>query len=174
MSKQIQKKSDMESLWDNFVQYGYLVRKTNTDGLKAWLVVKKHFPKIDFEWSNDCVEFYDTLRAANVMGDDDDEKNELWEPHHFLIQHGRIVKKNPEPNLQRLLQIAYNQGQFNAELEKDPNHYSEEMLKIYTDLKMSELSTYVDTKQQKMINKKLDKSMFNELFEKILKTFSEK
>lgn len=136
----------IQTLWNAVDAYGFSVRRQKKiSGLEAWNKIKSAIPVINIQWSETSKSIYEQLRRLGVTGDDDDEKNPSWEHHHFLIQHGRIVKNN-EGSLLRLLQIAYNTGQYRAaKCEKDAqNHYTELMLETYIIGDFGNPCTYTD------------------------------
>lgn len=56
------------------------------------------------------------LKIFGEEGDEEDKalEHDIWEQYHFFLQLIRIPKNNPEINLIRLLQIAYNLGQLSV------------------------------------------------------------
>src|ERR1700722_19462110 len=114
--KQTQNQPIIVTLWFLFLHYGEHVRSNKIDGLEAWNKIKKitekYINKTNFKWTTIAWSIYQILKTLGVTGDDDDIKDETWEPNHFLLQLGRIVKNNiNNPEIIRLLQIAYNLGQ---------------------------------------------------------------
>jgi len=150
------------NLWESIIKYGYRTRISNLNGLKRWNQVKEIFPDYKIEWKNNTDKIYNDLINLGVVSTETSENSGLshteWERHHYLLQHGRIIAKNPEGSLLRLLQIGYNIGQFKAENERKP--YNDKLLKYYNDNNLDDISTYIkikiDNKVKKPINSKLD------------------
>ena len=150
------------NLWESIIKYGYRTRISNLNGLKRWNQVKEIFPDYKIEWKNNTDKIYNDLINLGVVSTETSENSGLshteWERHHYLLQHGRIIAKNPEGSLLRLLQIGYNIGQFKAENERKP--YNDKLLKYYNDNNLDNISTYIkikiDNKVKKPINSKLD------------------
>jgi hypothetical protein len=133
-------------LWEITIRHGYNTRKFNKDGLISWNTYKTLIPDFPIVWKDSSKAIYGDLIGLSVIPEDFDEKfgmtKEEWERHHYLIQHGRIINKNPEGKLVRLLQIAYNNGQFLVELEK--RMYPEEQLRYYALNNLNKVTTYID------------------------------
>ena len=138
--------SSIRELWDIVSEYGYNVRQKNINGLDAWNKIKPLLKSVKYslDWKNN---FYDDLLMVGVRDvDKEDMPYNEWQKHHFLIQHGRIVKRNP-PSIMRLMQIAFNSGQFRA--VRDSPIYTQEMLDFYDDNKLSDVETYIDISSKK-------------------------
>lgn len=131
-------------LWEKTIKYGYQTNTERRPGLEAWNRIKNSVPQYSLSWTENSKTIYENLRLMGVTGDDFDEKNESWEAHHFLIQHGRIVKNN-DGSLMRLLQIAFNAGQLQAVRERS-QLYSEEMLRFYDENRLNRVDMFVDLK----------------------------
>jgi hypothetical protein len=133
----------LNNLWDVLINYGYETRIKNKDGLDRWNFVKKLFPDFKIEWTNFSKTIYQDLLDLGVIEDEAGSglSHEDWERHHYLLQHGRIIHNNPEGSLVRLMQIAYNIGQFRAEQEKKV--YPVKQLTYYRSHKLEKLNTYI-------------------------------
>jgi len=136
----------LKLLWTEMIQYGYNVRSKGKDGLVAWTNIKVFIPGLKITWTEHSKTIYESLLAFGVSPTDETYEasgmtKEEWDRDHFLIQHGRIIKNNLDGTLVRLMQIAYNAGQFRAEREK--NSYNPIKLKYYDDNKLDELETYI-------------------------------
>jgi len=133
-------------LWEAYLNYGYLIRKNDQDGLAAWNKLKDSFPSFDLVWIEKSNLYLQQLIELGVSNEENPEKAGMtvleWERNHFLIQHGRIINQNKEGSIRRLLQIAYNAGQFRAELEK--NIYPCEQLKYYIVNDLSKVTSYIN------------------------------
>lgn len=133
-------------LWEEIINYGYEIRKNNKDGKVGWDTIKVLIPDLKITWLDKPKNFHDKLVELGVNKSETPEEAVMskaqWERHHYLLQHGRIVKNNEDGNLQRLLQIAYNAGQFKAELEKET--YPVEQLKYYIINELNKVTTYIE------------------------------
>jgi len=135
-------------LWEEFIQYGYNIRLKAKDGKLAWDSVKVLIPDLKIEWIEKSKTFYTMLGSLGVNLSESPEEAKMskdkWERHHYLLQHGRIVHTNPneKATLVRLLQIAYNIGQFKRELEKEL--YTPEQLKFYINNDLNKVTTYIE------------------------------
>jgi len=138
--------SFIEKLWKIMINYGYDVRINKKDGLERWNFVKPLFPPFSLNWKESSKKIYNDLVELGVNNSETSEESGLshveWERNHYLLQHGRIIYKNPEGSLVRLMQIAYNIGQFRAEQEK--KSYSVKQLTYYRTHKLDLLNTYID------------------------------
>jgi hypothetical protein len=147
----------MENLFNKVIWYGYKVRKNKLDGLEHWNKLKNCVKEnnidinIDGNWEitvnntegdeldniNDIYDFFhDDL---GMRGEEDDEKNEDWEKYHFFLQLARIPKKN-KLDLIRLLQVAYNIGQYNC--DKEEEKYDENAMMIFNENNLGKLVSY--------------------------------
>jgi hypothetical protein len=119
----------IEKLWDLVRNYGIIVREQNLNGLESWQKLKKIFEKNNkkCEWLPEAISRYDEMQKKfNIDGNDQDIEKERvgeekieWEKVHFFFQHARIpFKTQSEASLLKLMQIAYNAGQFEAENKK--------------------------------------------------------
>jgi hypothetical protein len=142
------------NLWNSTIKYGYRTRISNLNGLKRWNLIKEIFPSYSIEWKNKADKIYNDLIKLGVVSTETSENSGLskteWERHHFLLQHGKIVAKNPDGTLIRLLQIGFNIGQFKAENEKKP--YIDKLLKYYNDNALDNIRSYIEIN----INNKID------------------
>lgn len=132
-------------LWEEIILFGYKIRKDNKNGKAGWDAIKVLIPDMSVSWLEDSKSFYDKLAALKVNTAETFEEagmsREEWERHHFLIQHGRIINKNPEGSLVRLLQIAYNIGQFKRESEN--KMYSAEQMRFYIENELNKVTSYI-------------------------------
>ncbi len=132
--------------WDLIIEYGYNIRKNGKDGLKGWELLKSIIPNTPIKWSEKSRNFYDEFGKLGVNQSESSEEagmtKDNWERHHYILQHGRIIYKNPEGDLRRLGQIAYNAGQFRRELEKEI--YPEEQMRYYIINELNKVTTYID------------------------------
>jgi hypothetical protein len=151
----------INGLWDLFAKYGYEVRYKKKKGNDAWSAVKPLLSSIDNNckfaaWEEKSLTYYDILKGkfglfgdtridANGIETNDSVDPLLWEPQHFMLQHGRICKNN-SPSLMRLLQIAYNSGQLRAERQLKGNKaFTDEQILFYDnpDNGMTDIKSYI-------------------------------
>ena len=134
---------NLRRLFDIMKKYGINTRKNNpTKGLENWNKIKTTLPSIQIQWLPHVKEMYRYMKE--ILGIIEDEKDALnhtqWEYHHFFLQHVRIPTLNFNQGLlMRLMQIAYNAGQYSA----CTDHYSAELKKYYIDNKLDCLKTYI-------------------------------
>lgn len=152
----------IRELWQDFIQYGYTTRSTQSCGFTAWTIAKKHIVAIDTpfsSWNNLSIDIFPVLKNnLKLFGDtimvdgvetNDHSDHTIWEPHHFLLQHGRIVAKNT-PTIQRLLQIAYNAGQLYA--MRAINAYTDGHMAFYDDTELNHVDTYISQADHNTLN----------------------
>ena len=132
----------LNELWNIIINYGYETRVKAKDGLERWNVIKKLFPEFALTWKDSSKKIYQDLLDLGVIEEETRLSHEEWERHHYLLQHGRIIKYNPEGSLVRLMQIAYNVGQFKAEQEK--KNYPVKQLTYYKKNNLDNLTTYIE------------------------------
>jgi hypothetical protein len=160
-------------LWNDFIKYGNHVRRNRLKGNVAWELVKNELKKIDFRfgsWGSVSVQYYDAMKKLKLYGDtsidqvsgqevNDSQDQKLWEADHFMLQHGRIVHNN-KPSLLRLLQVAFNIGQLEIELERNPDLYTPDQLKYYTDETndTKNIRSYISDEDIKLLQQSLNQS----------------
>ena len=131
---------ELERLFSRVIEYGKYVRQTGIDGLAAWKNIKNDF-SLDIKLEDWVQErkMYPTLEVISglenifnyvhdelkMYGDDDDEQKysiskHEWQVNHFLLQLARIPK-NSKIDLVRLMQVAYNIGQYYSSHEEYSN-----------------------------------------------------
>jgi len=155
---------DINNIWDSVIEYGYDIRKMsiNTNkgldfGQPAWGLLKNKFDKYIFKINDIPNEKINCILEDNGFTyNKNDDKTEIEnitintinlnndiEHEHFFIQHYRIpILENRELSVKKLMQIAYNIGQFRAEQER--KSYPVKQLTYYRDNKLDSLSTYID------------------------------
>lgn len=133
--------SAVEKIWKSVQNYGYKVRKSKLDGLVSWKKIKSILENYNMPiiWYKNALDRYQEMTKTKFQLKDEEKdsswtenKQKQWELEHFFIQHSRIPHNNPDkPNSDfiRLMQIAYNAGQFKAEREQ--NSYPQEFLDYY-------------------------------------------
>lgn len=158
----------IDQLWEITMKYGFNVRNNNLNGLEYWNKLKNILVQynIELEWIPEAISRYNYMidefnikdiemndELKDIMSKDIDTKKLLWEQTHFFLQHSRIPKNNEKScNLIRLMQIAYNAGQFYAERKK--NAYSQKITNWYD---LSHLRTYISYVTPKSIQIANDK-----------------
>lgn len=147
-------RSPIEQVFCNGYSCGFKTRGCGYNGLIEWknLCATYSSEVLDtpVEWTDEVKTFYDIFRDLDVTGDDSDlgsdhnhPDHKKWENHHFLIQAGgRIVKNNPNGTMRRLLQIAYNIGQYNAQAPIYGS-YTDVQMGMFQILNMNRLETYI-------------------------------
>jgi hypothetical protein len=139
----------VERLWDKIFEYGFFVRTNRIDGLSAWNNIKSILQKYNknCEWLPEAIERYDEMKSKFDIIDNEkesswsDEEKREWEETHFFFQHSRIPNGTPNANLLKLMQIAYNAGQFAA--EKNNNSYSKKKLDYYEKHNLNSYLSYI-------------------------------
>jgi hypothetical protein len=149
----------MKELFSIVKEYGYIVRTKKLDGLASWNEMKALIPSITkLEWSINLVNLdskpitsledaytyvHETL---GMKGEDDptEKSNQNWEKFHFFLQLVRIPKNNPECNIIRLAQVAYNLGQLSAEY-KDDSVYTPAVKRFYDMNNLGAMHTYTQS-----------------------------
>jgi hypothetical protein len=146
-------------IYDAFINYGYVVRKTNKSGYDAWHLVKKEIPEETLTWTTSAQGYYGDLTTGvysleDVTPVDLQPKAQLrWERNYFLLQHGRIIKKYPTASLVKLFQIAYNTGQFIADNEIEP--YPQTQLGYFLNKQLNKLTSFVTPESLKKVDAKV-------------------
>jgi hypothetical protein len=141
-------------LFHNVVKYGYVIRKYRLDGKHAWSNLEKQIDTCDFSlggWTSLSYKFYDDLINMGVV----EHKTSLmtkeeWLYHHFLLQHGRLARK--DCFVGRLLQIAYNAGQlaYCLKTRQGSYVYTHKLISYYVLNSMGAAETYVDLNHIKL------------------------
>jgi hypothetical protein len=147
----------MDKCWNLTVETGNVVKSIGLNGKTSWAPFKERLDKIerptvltqkmkqllsehykvekdDFEHNN-CTLTIDSISMKHF-----DKSDKLWESHHFLIQHFRIIAMCDDMiPINKLLQLAYNAGQFNADRKK----YDERVIAFYDANKLGDIGTYI-------------------------------
>lgn len=148
--------------WRDVFETGYTVRKNKYDGLNSWQPLKTKYSTSDktFQLSNKIVELVNdyfcveqdikeyTDCYVNVPNSDSIKNGQDFP--HFFVQHFRIPFMTITPDittkqdipLVKLMQIAYNAGQFRAASE-EANTYNQQTMQFYNEHKLDELDTYI-------------------------------
>jgi hypothetical protein len=144
----MREKEILNTLFRAVCKYGYFVRKYRVDGRKAWNDVEKQLNNSNIYlggWNPRCYSFYTNLLDQGVIEDlRPDIPYEIWLYNHFLLQHGRLTKK--ECYLNRVLQIAYNAGQLAYCLKNSEGSlvYTYDRILYYVSNSMNNIETYIN------------------------------
>lgn len=128
----------------NTIQYAKAGRASpGWDGLQMWIAIKTnhnddHYKYIN--WSPKILnEEYSALRNQVLQElPEYDESGKMNEANHFIIQCLRIPFKNKLTE-RRLIQVAYNIGQFKASEHEYPKEY---VVKFY-EMGLDDINTYI-------------------------------
>src|SRR5271169_1933539 len=107
-----------------------------------WIEIKEKLSEIKYNgiWF-DNMHIKDHMLRSGVIENKSDAPNDVWEKHHFMLQHANIPS-SCECNFVRLMQIAYNCGQLAIVLEDKV--FTEEMRHYYRDMELDKMTTYMD------------------------------
>lgn len=150
---------DLNKLFNEMIDYGFYIKSSKIDGLQAWRTKSNSFDndlkigtwkhnRITKDSSLDTLEqIYDYVyNTLGMKGEEStDRANPFFEQHHFLLQLARLPK-NDKCTLKKILQIAYNIGQFMASVGSDA--YSQDAIKFYHINNLNKLESYVELIQQ--------------------------
>lgn len=165
----------LSDLWNEIKTKGYSVRKNNLNGLSEWQPLKDIFMKMKLDIgkipvSNEYRELmYGYIIGADIENHTDSkfaiidnidkilsavQLNNTIESHHFFIQHFRIpFLEDYQLSVVKLLQIAYNAGQFKAESEKNDDYmiYPREFIQFYEMHNLGEIESFIDYQYTLMV-----------------------
>lgn len=148
----------LQELFDLGIEYGYTSKSNKLDGEQTWGFVKNEIDKTKIcNWNtpretlegipiSNTMEIYsyihDVLKMYGEAGDMDIyhiDKN-VWERYHFVLQTIRIPKTS-DCSLLKLVQIAFNIGQYKASNNNIPY---EEYINRFIELnKLNKVSSYI-------------------------------
>lgn len=141
-------------LWILVLQKGYDVRKAKLDGYAEWQLLKAQFstiPSPQFPVNDIIIKIIEN--CYTVLDDDEDHAFAKFEfadislnnkkvTDHFFIQHFRIpYMEKYQLNLVKLLQIAYNVGQFKAAAEM--RSYDDSVVNFYKWNNLDDIRTFI-------------------------------
>ena len=144
----------LKDLWTIFLQVGYQVRKNKLGGQQAWSYCKEWIGN-NFDGTS-LMDVPPTLKKLvqehyHPLGNEDSQStftlhnltlHNQTEVEHFLIQHFRLVHlQNFRLSPLKLLQVAFNAGQFQAECEK--NTYDQLFVTFYREHLLDQYETFV-------------------------------
>jgi len=154
-------------LYEGLINYGYNIRKTRKSGHDAWLEIKKKIPEQLLVWSYDATKYYvDLTTGLAAIPDVEPVKlNSIgqyqWERNYVLLQHGRVIKKYPQASLAKLLQIAYNTGQFLAENEIVP--YPQAHLQYFANKQLNKITSFIQVDSLQNVNSNIYREVYDAL-----------
>lgn len=149
----------LNNFFEKIKTFGFYIRSNKFDGLEKWNLLKhecldslaKKINLNDYYWDinwklNDNLD--DKISDLNLIylhfltllqiSDENDKEEDNWEQKHFFLQLIRIIKNN-KINFIRIMQIAYNIGQLEAEYE----WYDQNVKNIYKINHLNIMSSYV-------------------------------
>ena len=125
------------------IEDGTTIRRNNGDGLACWKDLKSMFstdPLEKLKWVTLFIKPNPEFRKSLSELDEKNDDGTMNEPNHYLRQLVNIPIKNPVLCEQRLMQIAYNIGQYKASIEK----YSRDINASFTTHEMDSIGYYVE------------------------------
>ena len=151
----------METLFELVKLYATNIRARKADGEQSWKNLKEILTPYAHkcEWNlkfliQDYQTTYDHFYTKLGMDGDDGDKpkyvsandTETWEKKHFYLQLIRLPLLNPDCNLIRLCQIAYNIGQLKAvfDLPENEHIYTETVKRYFHENKLDNINTYTN------------------------------
>jgi hypothetical protein len=165
----------INTIWNLVIAYGTTSRLFKLNGLDSWSKLKEIFASIDIDpsvdWIDDAKKRTSEMLSMGIIGTESPEmptEHTTWELHHFFIQHGKIIrpvdesKKITPVSFVKIMQIAYNAGQLNAEMNINKNTIYEEKWKAYyTSNMLDQITSYVNPRIiiSDKVNKKLKKTI---------------
>ena len=118
------------TLFTQLIDVGYNVRKSKLDGMESWQPYKNQYLNVDqcYQMQPQFINLAKSIDYNVDQSDIDHQKvtitidgataSNTIEKDHFFVQLFRIaIMSNFDLKLVKLLQIAYNIGQFKAELD---------------------------------------------------------
>lgn len=167
----------LEQIWKLVTIYGTVTRLGDLDGLKKWNELKANLEKcssgaFSTRWLDVAVARYYHMKKSEPEGglglletvDECGDIKQIWDYNHFFLQHARIPKNNrdkfPEGlndvTFVTLMQIAYNAGQLNAEMnvKKNPFYLAEHpnWITYYSAEKLSSFTSYITSTECTRLN----------------------
>lgn len=136
--------------WNEVFEYGKSVQSDGLDGFKAWQPLKIKFAakRSNFHLSPSFARLlkdveYDSIGEDHVLASvavGIERITDTGGASHLFVQHFRIPAMcGSELPYVKLMQIAYNAGQFSA----CRAHFSENILKFYNAHKLGECETFI-------------------------------
>jgi len=155
-------KQTLQELWNKTMDYGYEVRKSKKDGLESWQPLKKEYANYFIKGYDEGIPVNESFIKSQIMkkikyqiGLDEKEHTDVMvsigketvdnlDKNHFFVQHFRIpVLEKNKLSVVKVLQIAYNAGQYKAEAEK--KNYPTAILEFYDENKLNDIKTFIDS-----------------------------
>jgi hypothetical protein len=158
--------NQLEILFSQVTKYGKYVRSNKLDGLLQWNKIKDILlmSKVKCNWYPQVKTIFSYMKTELKIQEheEDTESHEVWEKHHFYLQHGRIPSLNfNDGTLVRIIQIAYNVGQLEALW--DDEFYTQEMKNYYRLNHLNNINSYMDKDNLTILND----SLTNEIIDKL-------
>jgi hypothetical protein len=146
----------LNGLFRKVCKYGYYIKKYRIDGKKAWNDIEKQLTNTNLNiylggWNPKSYSFYQDLLNLGVLENiRPDVPYDIWLYNHFLLQHGRLAKK--ECYLNRILQIAYNSGQLAYCLKHSEGSlvYTHDRILYYVSHNLNNLESYINIENIKL------------------------
>ena len=147
----------LKEKFNEIIEYGKKTRSNKENGFDNWQKVKSSYSDEIKHKRSEIIE--DLMIKANYKYKDNDQKysevtinginiknmvdDKLVEVNHFLVQLFRIPNlSGNEMSELKILQVAYNIGQYQAELYN--NTYDEAITSFFVENGMSNIETYID------------------------------
>ena len=148
MNKSLRIKN-IKNIWVKVIDLTEHLRKKyndNLDGLGLWNNLKKNLVDIQKDdlvyWSSNHETIVYSLSEMKNSIKEYDDKKQLIEKNHFLLQLFNIPKKDVTAPFTRLIQIAFNIGQLKPLL--NDKSFGFNIKQIFTDNKLDQIETYMD------------------------------
>ncbi len=152
----------LRALWNEVEQFGYKIRSSGDDGLRQWQPFKNKYINQYVNRYTDGIpinkKLFELFGAHyKVDKSDPDHLNSVFkigteilcnnvETSHFFVQHARIpYLASGKLSVLKLLQIAYNAGQYRAVLVHNRESYPEAFVEFYSVNKLNIIETYIDS-----------------------------
>ena len=120
--------------------------KDNLDGLGLWNNLKKNLVDIQkddlINWNSNHERIIYSLSEMKNSLKEYDDKKQLIEKNHFLLQLFNIPKKDVTAPFTRLIQLAFNIGQLKPLL--NDKSFGFNVKQIFADNKLDQIETYMD------------------------------
>lgn len=164
--------SKIEELFQMIKKWGFITRSNKMNGLERWNTIKDILSKskVKGEWNSRVKELFVEMRSTLKIQECKDEfkgtPEEIqreWEKHHFYLQHTRIPTLNyTDASLTRLMQIAYNAGQLEVEINND--FYRGEKREFYEGNKLDDIHTYMDENSLNILDQSITDEIMGQIY----------
>lgn len=140
---------NIKNIWVKVIDLTEHLRKKyndNLDGLGLWNNLKKNLVDIQKDdlvyWSSNHETIIYSLSEMKNSIKEYNDKTQLIEKNHFLLQLFNIPKKDVTAPFTRLIQIAFNIGQLKPLL--NDKSFGFNIKQIFADNKLDQIETYMD------------------------------